>query len=254
MLSVISMAAPRQLDIVYRTKPGKRGGARDGAGRKPILMASGKRLHRRVAKRPRVTAREPVHVVLRVTNQVGRLRRRRAYQAIRRALLTALAKDAIRVIHVSIQRNHIHLIVEAASEQLLASGMQGLQISAARHLNRAVAVDRRQSKPRTGQVFVTRYHAEIIRSPRQARHALAYVLNNWRRHREDVAGVAQRRAQVDPYSSGIRFDGWSGVAAPFAAPAGYQPLPVAAAASWMLTTGWRRHGPIGLREVPGPVE
>ncbi len=247
------MAATRQLDIVYRARPGKRGGARAGAGRKPILLACGKRLHRRVTRRPRVTAREPVHVVLRITNEVGRLRRRRAYQAIRRALLTALAKKAIRVVHVSIQRNHIHLIVEAASEQLLASGMQGLQISAARHLNRAVSVDRRLATRRTGQVFVTRYHAEIIRSPRQARHALAYVLNNWRRHREDLAGVAPRRAQVDPYSSGIRFDGWRGVAVPCAIPAGYQPLPVAAAASWLLTTGWRSHGPIGPREVPGPV-
>jgi len=101
-------------------------------------------------------------------------------------------------------------------------------------------------------VFVTRYHAEIIRTPRQARHCLAYVLNNWRRHREDLGGAAQRRAQVDPYSSGIAFAGWDGITGPFAIPVDYQLLPVAVARSWLLTDGWRKHGAIGLREVPGP--
>ena len=37
----------------------------------------------------------------------------------------------------------------------------------------------------------------------------------------------------------------------FAVPDGYEPLPVAGAHSWLLTTGWRRHELIGLREVPG---
>ena len=231
----------------------KRGGKRKNAGRKPVhLLPSGKPLHRRVRKRAPVSSRTPVHVVLRVTEAVGRLRRRHTYHAIRLAILTAPVLGLIRVVHVSIQRNHIHLLVEAANEQALARGMQGLQISAARRLNAAVTIERRLDQPRRGQVFVTRYHAEIIRTPRQARHALAYVLNNWRRHREDLGGAAQRRAQVDPYSSGIAFGGWHGITSPFTAPADYQPLPVEVARSWLLTDGWRKHGAIGLREVPGP--
>jgi REP element-mobilizing transposase RayT len=230
----------------------RRGGKRKGAGRPRIhFLPSGKPLHRRVRRRPKVSSRTPVHVVLRVSEAVGRLRRRKAYHAIRLAILTAAVLGAIRVVHVSIQGNHIHLLVEAASELALARGMKGLQVSAARRLNAAVTVERRLPSPRRGQVFLTRYHAQIIRTPRQARHCLAYVLNNWRRHREDLAGVAQRRAHVDPYASGIGFDGWDGVAA-FARPPGYQPLPVAAARSWLLTDGWRKHGAIGLREVPGP--
>ena len=47
---------------------------------------------------------------------------------------------------------------------------------------------------RTGKVFQFRYHRVDITTPRQMRCALAYVLNNWRRHREDVmtsgAGIA----------------------------------------------------------------
>lgn len=33
--------------------------------------------------------------------------------------------------------------------------------------------------------FCDRYHDEVVSTPRQARHALAYVLNNWRKYRED---------------------------------------------------------------------
>lgn len=157
----------------------------------------------------------------------------------------------IRVVHLSIQGNHVHLIVEAADETRLARGMQGLQISAARHLNAAVSVERRDGRPRRGQVFANRYHAEILDTPRRARHALAYVLNNWRRHREDQAGVAQR-APVDPYSSGISFDGWRDHATPFAFPRDYEPLVVSPPRCWMLTTGWRRHGLVGFRDIPGP--
>ena len=77
------------------------------------------------------------------------------------------------------------------------------------------------------------------------------MLNNGRRHREDVAGPAQRRAQVDPYSSAIAFDGWTDHEPTFAWPAAHEPLVVARAPSWLLTEGWRRHGLVDLHEVPG---
>ena len=240
--------------LVYRKDPeDKRGGPRDGAGRPPILLPNGRRLHSRVARRPRITAREPVHVVLRVDRALGRLRRRSAYHAIRLAILTAAVLGKIRVVHVSIQRHHIHLLVEAGSAQDLAAGMKGLEISAAKRLNRAITLDRRLTERRRGQVFVTRYHAEVIRSPRQARRALACVLNNWRHHREDLEGVAQRRAPIDPYSSAIAFDGWRDRPANAGLPIGYQPLPVEVPRSWLLVDGWRRHGAVSVDEVPGPV-
>ena len=62
-------------------------------------------------------------------------------------------------------------------------------------------------KRRRGKVFEDRFHAEIIETPRQARHALAYVLNNWRKHREDHAAFA-KTWRVDPFSSGICFPDW----------------------------------------------
>jgi hypothetical protein len=101
-------------------------------------------------------------------------------------------------------------------------------------------------------VVPDRYHATIIDSPRQARHALAYVLCNWRKHREHRAAFA-REWRVDPFSSGIAFDGWkerAGEPLGFRPPPTYEPLIVWLPRCWLLREGWRRHGLIGLDETP----
>jgi hypothetical protein len=109
-----------------------------------------------------------------------------------------------------------------------------------------------KSLGRTGQVFEHRYHATPLTSPRQTRHALAYVLDNWRRHQEDMRGERQRRAILDPYSSAIAFTGWDDfVLGPW--PPGYTALPVASPRTWLLDKGWRlANKPLRAREVPGP--
>jgi REP element-mobilizing transposase RayT len=148
----------------------KRGGKRRRAGRKP----KGHRAGSPHKARPELKARHPVHVVLRVIGAVGNLRRRFTYRAVREATLTTARREDFRIVHVSIQRTHVHLLVEADGKRALASGMQGFQISAAKHLNTAIS----KGKPgprRRGTVFPDRYHAEIITSPTQARHALSYA-------------------------------------------------------------------------------
>ena len=112
-----------------------RGGKRRGAGRKP----KGRRAGSPHKTRPALNARYPVHVVLRVIGAVGNLRRRFTYRAIREATLTTTRREDFRIVHVSIQRTHVHLLVEADHKDALASGMQGFQISAAKHLNAAIS-------------------------------------------------------------------------------------------------------------------
>src|SRR5260370_4882154 len=182
------MSAQLELDLRPRTW----GGKRDHAGRKRSTSDASH------ATRPKVTRHQPQHVVLRVRRSVGRLRRRAIYDAIRRAMRRSLARADYRIVHVSIQHNHLHFLVEADDRDALTLGMQGLAIAIARAINR--------SCERRGKVFEFRYHATRIASPRQARNALAYVLNNWRRHGEDNGA-----ALVDRYSSGTSFDGWAGV-------------------------------------------
>jgi len=230
-----SAHAHEQLAFDLRTRTW--GGKRAGAGRKKGHTSDAP--HR---ARPKVRKYDVQHVVLRTRKDVPRLRRGKTYDAIRRALRRTLGETAFRVCHTSIQRNHLHFLIEANDAAALSHGMRSLAIMAARAINRVLG--------RTGRVFAYRYHATAISSPRQMRNALSYVLNNWRRHDEDESCEAAHRAMLDPYSTAIHFRGWR-EAERFAVPPGYEPLPSAAPETWLLRVGWERRGKISAFEVPG---
>lgn len=192
--------------------------------------------------RPRLSKHHPVHVVLRVVREVGTLRRRHTYRAIRAATIVSARRNDFRIVQLSLQRTHIHLLVEAADRHALTRGMQSFQISAAKQLNRILS---KAGPRRRGRVFSDRYYAEIIKSPRQARHAISYVLNNWRKHAED-RGIM--RGACDPFSSGETFTGWR-ERLPRSSPTG-DLLVVRRPETWLLSEGWKRHGLISFHEVP----
>ncbi len=203
------------------------GGKRKGAGRKPTHGRAGAS-HK---TRDEVDDRDLLHVVLRTVSDIGNLRRREIYKAVRAASITAAGtaarREQFRICQLSIQHNHIHMLVEATSAKTLASGMQGFKISAARHINTALRTGGRR---RRGSVFADRYHVVVIRSPQQARHVLAYVLGNWRKHGEDRCGLPSTWL-VDPFSSAVLFADWK--------------------ERWLQCVGWKRHGAISVYEVPG---
>lgn len=226
----------------------QRGGKRRGAGRPPKGVRAGAP-HK---KRPELKARYPVHVVLRAIGAVGNLRRRCAYHAIRYATLAVAPREGFRIVHLSVQRTHLHLLVEAANKGALASGMQAFQISAARQLNRAIS-DGKPGPRRRGAVFPDRYHATIVTSPRQARCSLTYVLNNWRKHAEDRSATTRGWA-IDWFSSGLTFPDWTEYGEQplmWRGPPSYEPLLVFRPRTWLLREGWKKHGAtISCREVP----
>jgi len=240
--------------------------------RKPGRKPKGKRAGSPHTKRPELKRGQPVHVVLRVVDAVGSLRRRHMYKALREATIAVAKRElaykedaAFRIVHLSIQRNHVHLLVEADHKMALSRGMQSFQISAAKQLNRALSVDsirvgertrgwmkRAMAKRRRGTVFPDRFHQEIITCPQQARRTLAYVLNNWRKHREDQADFAAGW-NVDPYSTGVYFDGWKeceGAEVLWKWRETYQPLIVYLPKTWLLRVGWRAYGLVPFGEVP----
>jgi REP element-mobilizing transposase RayT len=235
-------AEPEQL-VMF--KP--RGGERRGAGRPP----KGRRAGSPHKARSELLARHPVHVVLRAIRAVGNLRRRCVYQVIREATLTTARREDFRIVHLSIQRTHVHLLVEADDKGALASGMQGFQISAAKHLN--AAISKGQPGPRRrGTVFPDRYHAQIITSPRQARHAMAYVLGNWRKYQEDRA-TPMSGWTIDWFSRAAMFPGWveyGEQAFLWRGPETYDPLVVYQPKTWLLREGWKKAGSISCYEVP----
>jgi REP element-mobilizing transposase RayT len=157
--------------------------------------------------------------------------------AIRAALAAGRGRNGLRVSDYSVQRDHLHLVVEADDTAALSRGMQGLAVRLARALNRAWGT--------RGRVFGDRFHARVLRSPREVRHALAYVLNNARKHAAQ-RGIALRRGWLDPCSSAPAFEGWRGLRPRREAAA----LGCAEPRSWLRRVGWARNGPLDPWATP----
>ena len=125
-------------------------------------------------KRPEFPGRHPVHVTMRMLAAVGYLRGYSQKRAVERALGEVQERFGVRIVHYSIQGNHLHLIVEAESAEALARAMQGLAVRLARALNRLAR--------RGGKVFADRYHSHVLATLREVVNAVRYVLESFRHH------------------------------------------------------------------------
>ena len=101
--------------------------------------------------------RFPVHVTWRMMDGVWNLRTRRCFGALSRAFWGGANRFGFRLVHYSVQGNHVHLLVEAEDEKALSRGMKGLGVRVAKGLNRVMG--------RQGKVLDDRYHGHILRTP-----------------------------------------------------------------------------------------
>lgn len=185
------------------------GGERKNAGRKPKGAKAGVS-H---SVRPELDGKKPLHVTMRMLREVWNLRTRRCIAPIVVAMNACAKTDELHIVHVSVQRNHIHFIVEAASNEALTLGMRRLTIRIALGINRVMG----RAK---GKVFADRYYMRVLADPTQTANALKYVLGNYQVHRARQ-GDPIRGEFRDPYSTSID--------RPFTPPT-----------TWLLITGWRR--------------
>jgi REP element-mobilizing transposase RayT len=184
------------------------GGRRKGAGR-PRRSARRLVSHKR---RPDHAARYPLHAVLRTLEGVPRLREKVMFSQVRAALRAGADRGGFRLVHYSVQGNHLHLVVEATDRQVLSRGMQGLAIRIARAVNRAAS--------RRGRVFADHYFARELQTPAEVRRAVRYVLDNFILH-------GRRSPQTDPCAARL-----------------------APPRTWLLKIGWLRSraGPLPVAE------
>jgi REP element-mobilizing transposase RayT len=183
----------------------------------------------------------PSHVTLCVRPGVPSLRSERFAAEFRSSLRQACERSEFRVVHYSLQRDHVHLVVESAGKAALGRGMKAVGARIARAVQRTFGW--------RGPVLDGRYHLRVLRTPREVRNVLAYVLLNARRHWQKRHGAAPP-VRIDTASSGRWFDGWRSRPANRAHPA-HGPPEVSRARTWLLAIGWRRHGLIEPAEVPG---
>ena len=228
------MMLPTQLTFEDHRRRSGRGGPRPGAGRprgrRPVVY------HVRRDPLPHAC---PAHVTLRVRQGLPALRRSALVRELRRTFRESCERGDSRIAQFSIQSDHLHLLVEAANERALGRGMKSIAARVARAVNRVFR--------RAGPVLLGRYHVRALRTPREVRNALAYVLLNARKHWKQRTGAAPP-VKIDAASSVPWFDGWSRRLEPSDS---VEPAPVSAARSWLLRVGWRRHGLLDPAELPG---
>ena len=125
---------PGQAELRF---PKRWGGRREGAGRPPRPAWAQSVPH---ITRPLHRAAHPVHVTLRARRASGAsLRTQCILPLVRRAIRETngvAGGDAFRIVHFSVQTNHVHLIVEANDKAALRRGATGLAVRAARAINR----------------------------------------------------------------------------------------------------------------------
>ena len=220
---------PKQTRFAF---PNGWGGRRAGSGRK----LRGERSSVPHRRRAPFAYRVPAEVTLRVRAGLPSLRRPQEFGALRGAFARGCEHTGFRLVHFSVQTNHVHLIAEGDCRTSLTRGLQGLAIRMARALNRLWR--------RSGRVFADRFHDRILRSPREVWFALRYVLCNARKH-----GAWTSRTRHDPFSSAPWFNGWREVR-----PAPEGASPTAPARTWLLRKGWRFLGLMSLCDVPARAE
>lgn len=210
------------------------GGYRPGSGRRPKGEVSGVSHHAREALSPR----HPVLVIMRTKPELGNLRRQRVHAVIRGALTAGNSAgsnaDPFRICHYALRKHGLLLLVEVRDSVALSRGMQGINVRVAKALNRLWE--------RNGSAFADRYGTVVLRSAAQVRDGLCYLLNHARLHERLAQG------KLDPFSSAAYFDGWADLPAPVPRPGG--PAPVAPPQTRLLEAGWRKHGLVGVNEVP----
>jgi len=223
------MARAKQLSLQFST----RGGVRPGAGRKPAPANVGLQPHE-----PRKAFKKavPVHATMRAMRGTPAMRGEVVVRVVLAEIARASAKG-FRVLHYSVQNDHLHVIAEGDDGVSFSRGMQRLASRIAMGINALVT--------RRGQFWRERYFRTDLKTPRQFRNALVYVTFNFRKHSR---GMEKR---LDLYSSALWFDGWSVRSKPieeYGARAG--PSPVVGPKSWVARVGWRKHGRIHPLEAP----
>lgn len=152
---------------------GKRGGRRPNSGRRRIHSPG-------VAHRTReiVKERTALHINVKIKAYI---RNKLCLQILKKAIKNARS-HGLRIIHFSLQTNHLHLIIEATNNEILTRGMRSLTITFAKGVAK-------------GRIQLERYHLHVLKTKAETKNAIHYVLFNEQKH----AGL--KVARVDAYSS-----------------------------------------------------
>ncbi len=153
---------------------------RKGAGR-PAFHDPGIR-H---TKRPYIKKPASLHLTVKVKKNKADIKNKSVLKILKRAILNA-RKQGLKVIHYSLEYDHIHLLIEADNNLVLGKGMQSFGVTIAKAINRLKKIK--------GGVYLHRYHLRIITGPKQLKNVMNYIFTNGIKH-------GSAKSIVNPYNS-----------------------------------------------------
>jgi putative transposase len=189
--SRVRVALPSQGEQLSFADQRTWGGPRPDSGRKVQSV------RRKVPHRVRAAhaSYHPVHVTMRRAKGLPGFRAERLHRLLREAIRET-RREGFRIVHYSIQSDHLHMLVEADDARALTNGMKSFAVRVAMRVNHWVL-----RRPR-GRVWGDSYHRRELTSPSEVRNVLVYLLNNHLKHGEWEVGL------IDPCSSAPWFGGW----------------------------------------------
>lgn len=202
------------------SKVGGWGGNRAGAGR-PNLSKTVNHM-----KRPTINGKMPLHITQKLSPGFPSLRTKTLLKEFNKAAREA-KKFGFYVLHFSLLKNHLHMVVEAKNNKALGAGMRSLGCRMAKSIKNNANIKKDadiekisdvkkipdiknissvrnspdDAKIKRNKVFHGRYHLHVLRTPAETKNALKYVLLNHSQHWNSID-------HIDAYSSGHKFEHW----------------------------------------------
>ena len=139
------------------------------AGRKPIHDKGIRHI-----QRERFERESSFHITIKVRQEKSDLQNKMILKALHRAIMKARYKS-LKVIHYTLEFNHIHLLVEAYNQEQLSNCMQSFGVTLAKMINKV--------KFKKGRVYKHRYHLRRLSSVMELKNVLKYIFNNGIKHK-----------------------------------------------------------------------
>ena len=96
--------------------------------------------------------------------------------------------QGLKVIHFSLEYDHVHLYVECGDNHVLGKSMKAFGVSFVKGINKY--------KKSLGSLYKYRYHLHIIKSAREAKNVINYILKNGIKHGRTLK-------VINPYNSAL---------------------------------------------------
>ncbi len=114
-----------------------------------------------------------MHLTIKIEAIKGRIKNKSILKVLKRAILRARGRG-LRIVHFTLEYNHVHLLVESSNEKTLALGMMVFGVTFSKGINKYHAT--------SGRVYRHRYHQRFIKTARDLKHVMNYIFTNGIKH------------------------------------------------------------------------